>query len=80
MIKSNEPERRWGALLSKQETAEYLSISTRTLNRLMAEKLLQPVAIGSLLRFRRSDVDGYIESLPSARGRVRIVSRAPSNG
>lgn len=53
-------------LLTVTESAEYLSIGVSTLWRYVkAETVPQPVKIGSATRWRRTDLDIYITSLPS---------------
>lgn len=61
---------RWPALLSVADAAEYLSISTRSLKRLQAAERIRPVTIrdGSFLRFRRTDLDRFIDDLPFGSG------------
>lgn len=57
---------RWPALLSKETAAEYLDISIPTLEREMADGKLRPVMVRGkkLIRFRRTELDEYIEDLP----------------
>jgi len=68
---------RWPALLDKQQAAEYLSISVRTLERLMADETLRPVAVrgSDLIRFRRIELDDYIQSLSHASNSKSIAAR-----
>lgn len=61
---------RWPALMPSEMAAEYLGISCRSLKRLQGAGRLLPVAIrdGSFLRFRRTDLDNFIEELPYGSG------------
>lgn len=46
------PER----LLSKRQVAELLSVSTRSVERMMARGLLKRIAVGGCVRFRLSEI------------------------
>ena len=60
---------RWPALLSLQDAAEYLGVSTQTVGRLKAAGAIRSVVVkGTLIRYRRSDLDLYIERLPEGQG------------
>lgn len=58
-------------LLSKREAAEFLGgISTRTLERLVASGELCPVRVTpGTLRYRRADLQSFIDSREYCRGR-----------
>ncbi len=56
-------------LLSAEDAADYLSISTRSFGRLVAAKQIPSRRIGSLARYKLSDLDTYIDSLPNKPGR-----------
>lgn len=45
-----------------QEAADYLHTTTRHVRRLVAERRIAYLKVGSLLRFRQQDLDDYIES------------------
>ncbi len=68
---------RWPALLDKAQAAEYLSVSERTINRLMADDTLRPVAVhgATLIRFRRVELDDYIQGLKHASDSASIGKR-----
>ncbi|QDV22869.1 helix-turn-helix domain-containing protein [Aureliella helgolandensis] len=61
---------RWPALLSLQDAAEYLGVSTQTVGRLKARGAIRSVVVNgtTLIRYRRSDLDLYIERLPEGDG------------
>lgn len=67
---------RWPALMTTAEACEYLSIGETTLRQLRASRQLPSVTIkgGSLVRFRRSDLDLFIERLPEGIGRCEVAS------
>jgi excisionase family DNA binding protein len=59
-------------LLSVREVALLLSVSTRTVWRLVsAGELVRPVALGSVARWRRGDVEAFATSLPDVKGILR---------
>jgi excisionase family DNA binding protein len=62
-------------LLSAQLAAEYLSISTRSFERLVASKdcTIKPRRIGSLVRFRITDLNQFIDQLPEKAGEFKGV-------
>lgn len=68
---------RWPALLSKELTAEYLDSGTRTIDRMMADGTLVPVKMRGMIKFRRDDLDAYIESLPRGDSSRDIAARTP---
>lgn len=79
---------RWPALMSTEDAAEYLGLSVKSLHRLRAAERIRTVTIrdGSLIRFRRSDLDAFIEDLPYGNGscaanekRVAVVMLAKQN-
>ena len=49
-------------MLTKQEVMEFLKISLSTVNRLMREKDIPYHKIKGNVRFKRSDVERYIEA------------------
>lgn len=61
---------RWPALLTAEDAAEYLSISVKSLHRLRAAERIKAVTIrdGSFIRFRRTDLDAFIDDLPYGNG------------
>jgi excisionase family DNA binding protein len=61
---------RWPALLTTEDAAEYLGLSVKSLNRLRAAQRIKSVTVrdGSFIRFRRSDLDAFIEDLPYGNG------------
>ena len=50
-------------LVTKSEAAERLSVSVRTVERLVATGSLPQVHVGRLPRFRVSDLEAYVRSL-----------------
>lgn len=50
-------------LLTKAETAQLLNVSPRTVQRLVAEGRLPLVRVAGAPRFRRVDVEGYVDDL-----------------
>jgi excisionase family DNA binding protein len=50
-----------GALLSKQQVAKRLNVSTRTVNNLMSDGSLVPIRIRSVLRFSSESVEALID-------------------
>ncbi len=55
-------------LLSVQETAQRLALSTRTIWKLCATgNFPQPLRIGGARRWRESDITAFIEDLTTAR-------------
>lgn len=48
-------------LITKKMAAQRLSVSTRTIDRMAAEGLLEKVFVGSAPRFRNSDIDRIVE-------------------
>lgn len=62
------PER-WPALLSREEAAEYLGCSIETIARLKAgEKIRSVVLKGTIIRYRRVDLDAFVDNLPYGDG------------
>jgi len=58
-------------LLTKQAAAWALSMKVRSVERLIAAGELPVVRIGRSVRVRRSDLDAYVDHLPTAGGGVR---------
>ena len=50
------------ALMTKREVARYLSVSTSTVDRLVAKRQLTFVLVGGRRRFREDDVLYYVAS------------------
>lgn len=66
------PKARWPALMAAATAAEYLSMSADTFNRICR---VQPVDLPfSGVRWRRKDLDAWIEGLPT---RERKTRKAP---
>lgn len=68
---------RWPALMSQELASEYLDIRPRTLRRVVADGTLVPVKMRGMIRFRRDDLDAYIESLPRGDSSKDIAARTP---
>lgn len=49
-------------LLTKKQTAAYLAVSTKTIDRLVSARQLQFVLVGGRRRFRETDILFYIAS------------------
>ncbi|HNT36671.1 MAG TPA: helix-turn-helix domain-containing protein [bacterium] len=49
-------------LMTLDNLAEYLNLSRRTVYRLLQEKDLPAYRIGSHLRFRRGDIDDWLQT------------------
>lgn len=75
-------EGRWPAAMTKELACEYLSISERTLDRMMADGDIRPVKIrGNMIRFRRIELDQFLEDLPHGDRPQDIAARqAPQAG
>jgi excisionase family DNA binding protein len=54
------------ALFTPRETQAYIRVSATTLRKLAALGALRPIRIGRALRYRRSDVEAYIQKLATA--------------
>ena len=50
------------ALLSKKEVAETLSVSVRSVERLVARGVLKKIKVGGCVRFRSSELEKLIET------------------
>jgi excisionase family DNA binding protein len=57
-----EDDRAMRPMLTRDATAAYLAVSTRTLDRLVQAGDLHAYRIGGHRRFRMDDVDSYIKS------------------
>jgi excisionase family DNA binding protein len=63
---------RWPALLTREEAAEYLGIGITALNSLRASGELKSVRIReATIRYRKSDLDKLVESLPEESGKFK---------
>lgn len=68
---------RWPALMSREDVAEYLSLSLSTVSRLIADGSLETKVFSRLVRIPKSSVDAFIESLPKSTHASR-ASRRPA--
>ena len=69
MNTDNIPNGSWPAAMRKTTAANYLDISTRSLERLLSDGQLELIRIGSgSFRIRRSDLDEYLSRCPTGRG------------
>lgn len=62
---------KWPYLLTTEQACEYLSIGVSTFKSLRAAGKIKSVKIGDggkLVRFRRSDLDRFIDELPEGKG------------
>jgi len=55
-------------ILTVREVAEYLQVTERTLYRLAQEGKIPAFKVGNSWRFRRGDLDRWIEDQTKARG------------
>jgi predicted HTH domain antitoxin len=55
-------------LLSREQAAEYLSISLRSFTRIVASESIPRRRIGCIVRYAVRDLDNYIDSLPNSPG------------
>ncbi len=49
-------------LITKKMASERLSVSTRTIDRMISDGLLEKVFVGSSPRLRKSAIDGIVEN------------------
>lgn len=61
---------RWPALLTKEEACRYLHIGESTLRALRSQRLIRSVRVtnSSLIRYRRSDLDNFVNNLEESEG------------
>jgi hypothetical protein len=52
------------AAFGREKAAEYLDISPRKLDDLQSRGLIVPVSLAGMKRFRRSDLDDFVDRLP----------------
>ncbi len=67
---------RWPALLSRELAAEYLGVSLTTFKRMIADGVISTVLIRDMPRYKRSDLDAYIDDLPNGNSSAAIASRS----
>jgi excisionase family DNA binding protein len=51
-----------GEILTIKQVAEYLKVTERTIYRLAAVKKIPAFKVGGTWRFRKADIDGWIEA------------------
>lgn len=61
------PER-WPALLSREEAAEYLGVSPKTIARIKSLGQIRSVQLRGKILFRRTELDAFIDELPYGDG------------
>mgnify|MGYP002336469735 CR=1 FL=1 len=68
---------RWPALLNRELAAEYLAVSLRTFDTLAADGRVRPVAVrgNHLIRFRKSELDDFIDHLPRGDSSAAVAER-----
>jgi len=73
---------RWPALLTAEDAVEYLAIGATKFKELRSLGLIRSVCVGSdrIVRYRRSDLDRFIDELPDGSGRpvdkrLRLLSK-----
>lgn len=60
---------RWPSLLDTRQACEYLQVGVSTFQQLRAARKITSVRVTkSLIRYRRSDLDRFIESLEEGSG------------
>ncbi len=69
---------RWPAVMSRRDAAEYLGISEREFSNLKALGVVHSVvhSFSSRPKYRRSDLDDYIETLEQADGHC-VATQGP---
>lgn len=71
----------WPALLTPREAAEYLGMGESTLRRMAAQtRGLKTVVIGNMPKYRRRDLDEFIDRLPEGKGVCRAREHAVKGG
>ena len=63
--------------LTTDEVLDYLQVNLRTVYRLIKAGKLPAVRVGRQWRFRRADLDAWLEGQGTGRRRVRAMSAAP---
>lgn len=58
----------WPALLSTKQAAGYLSLSVAKVRELRSRGFLKSVRVDGAIRYRRRELDQFIESLPEGEG------------
>ena len=68
---------RWPALMDREQAAEYLSVSPRTLKEMSDPGIgiVKPVVLKGLIRYRKQDLDSLIDELPSSNSPGQIRRR-----
>jgi predicted DNA-binding transcriptional regulator AlpA len=69
---------RWPSLLSVKMVAEYLDVSVSWVRQASnpGRGVLKPVSLEGMIRYRKSDVDDFIDSLPLATSRKVAARRS----
>lgn len=67
---------RWPALMSVKQAAEYLSTSEATVRRLKANGEIKSVRLRGDVKYRRYDLDKFIDKLPEGSGEFRGKAEA----
>ena len=62
---------RWPALLKREEAADYLGIGVTALNGLRASEQIKSVRIAGSIRYRKTDLDNFIENLEEGSGKFK---------
>lgn len=76
---SSQSSHRWPALLTRKEAAEYLGIGKTSFSNLLARGVIRGVKHWSGARdpkYKRSDLDDYIESLEYGSGQCPTLKGA----
>ncbi len=62
---------RWPALMSREHACEYLDIGVTLFNGLVASEQIKSVRIGAAIRYRKTDLDNFVDRLEEGRGKFR---------
>ena len=73
MIMERKSESGESLLLTVREVAKLLGISSRTVWRMLSSGTLpvKPVAVGTVARWRRADIEAFADGLPDVKGLLR---------
>lgn len=72
---------RWPALMNKRTAAEYLCISVRTIETLVAGKQIPSRVVRStMVRFCKEDLDEWMKKLPIGQTAKEKDARRPKTG
>jgi excisionase family DNA binding protein len=64
------------ALLTKQDSADYLSVSLTTFKQFISNRDIRPIHVGTRAMFRRTDLDELIDKLEAGETFLQRAVRA----